>query len=73
MTSLTIHAIQRYIERVDPKASVEAARAALLAFAPVIKTASDFHCSTVRLGCGARLILDGEVVVTALPKREGRK
>lgn len=72
MASLTRHAIDRYIERVDPSLSIQAARAALMLHAPVIKTAADFRCGTVLLGSGARLVLDGERVVTVLPRKERR-
>lgn len=68
MIQVTTHAADRYIERVDPSLSYERAREALLAFAPIVRRAAEFGCSTVRIGCGAKLVLEGETIVTVLPK-----
>lgn len=72
MPQITQHAVDRYIERVDPVAPAKA-RAAIEAAFPVIRKAAAFGCDTVVLGNGGRLVLQGDVVVTVLPKRYGRR
>jgi hypothetical protein len=57
------HAIDRFIERVAP-VSREEARDCILSSAKAIEAAAGFGCSVVRLGSRARLILDGQNVVT---------
>lgn len=68
---ITNHAILRYQERVAP-VSLEVARSAIEGSAKVIAQAAAFGCDTVVIGNGARLVLDGDVVVTVLPKRVGK-
>lgn len=62
------HAVTRFIERVAP-VTREDAKAAILSHERAIRKAAEFRCSTVRLGDGSRLILDGENVVTVLASR----
>lgn len=63
MITVTPHAIARFQERVAP-CSVETARERILAASHAIGVAAKFGCEVVRLGNGARLILEGEKVVT---------
>jgi hypothetical protein len=69
--TVSAHAAARWVERVEPHASVEHARATILASASVIAKAAAFGCETVLLGCGARLLLDGGNVVTVLAPGQG--
>ena len=64
MAFVTQHAAERYVERVNPELTVEQAKAAMMASARAIDTAAAFGASCVRLGNGARLMLQGDVVVT---------
>lgn len=57
------HAIQRFQERVRP-CSAEDARAEIMTASRGIEAAATIGCQVVRLGSRARLILDGENVVT---------
>lgn len=61
---ISAHAAQRYIERVDGSLSTEQARAAIMASARVLEIAVKFGAGCVKLDNGARLILEGDVVVT---------
>jgi hypothetical protein len=69
---VTQHAVSRYQERVEP-VSEQIAREVIEAAFPAIAKASEFGCPCVVLGNGARLMLQGDVVATVLPKRFGRK
>jgi len=68
MPYITAHAIERYIERVEPVDAAMATATIRAAF-PCISKACEFGCDTVVMGNGARLVLSGDVVVTVLPKR----
>lgn len=57
------HAIDRFIERVSP-VSREEAKASILSHSKAIEAAAGFGCSVVRLDNRARLVLDGENVIT---------
>jgi hypothetical protein len=59
------HAIERALERIDPRMSWEQAKALLSA--PAIARAAAFGAPYVRLGTGQRVVLDGFNVVTVLP------
>lgn len=63
MIRVSLHAAQRFGERVYP-CSIDEARAAILSHRRALESAVDFGCEAVRLGDGARLILDGDCVVT---------
>ena len=70
------HAALRYCERVEPGATVAQARAAIRSHAHAIEAAIKVGCCSIRLGCGARIILKGCEIVTVLPaqpKRNGHK
>lgn len=69
--SVSRHAVARYVERVAPLATPDEAEAAIRACSRSICTAAAFHCRTVKLGCGGRLILDGRHVVTVLSRAHG--
>ena len=69
MIHITAHAVSRWIERVNPQASQEDATAAIHSHDEAIRKAADFGANTLRLGCGARLILDHLTVITVLPRR----
>lgn len=63
MIHIYAHAIQRYQERVHPCTSA-VARAEIMTASRGIEAAATIGCQVVRLGSRARLILDGENVVT---------
>lgn len=66
MTAVLIshHAAQRWIERVNPRATMPEAYAAIQSYARVIRIAIGFGARCVRLACGAKLIIAGGVVCT---------
>lgn len=66
MVHVTQHAIDRYIERIEPTLSVDQARARIMASEGAIKVAADFGCRCVRTGIGAKSILVGDRVVTVI-------
>jgi hypothetical protein len=70
--TITEHAVRRYRERVEP-VTPAVAMARIADAAPAARCAADFGCDTVRLGNGARLRLVGDVVVTVLERRGGRR
>lgn len=65
---ITYHAVQRWIERVEA-VSFDEAVVAILRHTPAILTAIEMGCCCVKLGCGARLVLDGARVVTVYPRQ----
>jgi len=69
--TVSAHAARRWIERVDPAATLDDARAIIHTHDRAIAKAAAFGCETVVLGCGARLILDGANVVTVLARGQG--
>lgn len=64
---ITAHAAARYIERIDPSLTADQAEHALRRSAHAVQVAASIGCRVVRLGSGAKLILEGEVVKTVLP------
>lgn len=64
--AVTAHAIERYVQRVEP-ISEDDALEKLTRSKGVVMLAASIGCISVRLGCGARLILDGETIVTVYP------
>lgn len=70
MAYATDHAVLRYIERVL-KVDVQAIREMLAN--PAVDTAAKIGCTTVKLGDGTRLKLQGDVVSTVLGARKHRK
>lgn len=71
---VTLRAVARYRERVDPGLDGDGARARILASERAINAAAEFGARTVRQGCGAKLILDGLTVVTVWrDPRRGRR
>jgi len=64
---VTWHAIQRWIERVEPGLTLAEAREHIMAHSRALEAAASIGCSSVRLSCGSRLILDGHKVVTIYP------
>jgi len=65
---VTGHAIERWIERINPRATWAGAEAAIRSHSLAIRRAALVGCTCVKLGEGMRLILDGARVVTVLPK-----
>jgi hypothetical protein len=63
-THVYAHAIDRWIERIDPNATREEAKAEILRHRNVIDFAARFGAPRVRLPNGAILTLDGANVVT---------
>lgn len=68
--TVTTHALERWRERIDPTATMDGARLAIIGYAPIIERAAAYGCRTVILGCGGKLCLDGARVVTVLGKRD---
>ena len=76
--AISVHAAQRWIERVEPTASRATARAAIRSHARAIEAAIELGCRCVRLPCGARIVIapaSAEVVtiLAAEPKRMRRR
>ena len=67
------HAVDRYIERVDGSLTWEEADAEIRRHAPAIIRAADFSCRLLRLGNGAKLVLDERKVVTVLSRWQMRR
>jgi hypothetical protein len=65
---VTTHAVERYLERINPRLTFEQAEEAILGSARAVEIAARFGCNVVLQGSGAKLILDGERVVTVLRK-----
>lgn len=70
MATLSQHAFERYVERVDPSATYAQVAAIVRGASKAIDVAARFGCSVVRLGDGTKLVLQGEDVVTVLPRRK---
>lgn len=64
MIHVTHHAADRWVERVSPQLSRDQAAAEIRDHTPAIVKAAEFGCTIVRLGNGARLILEGRKVIT---------
>lgn len=62
------HAVDRYIERVDGSLTPEEADAEIRRHAPAIIRSADFGCRVLRLGNGAKLVLEERKVVTVLSR-----
>lgn len=62
------HALDRWIERVEPTADDEKATASIMAHGKVLELAVSLKAHAVKLGCGAKLVLKGDTIVTVLPK-----
>ena len=67
MIVVSQHARTRYAERIEP-CSLDEARDRILAHSRAIEAAAAFGAEVVRLGTGARIILDGLTVVTCYSK-----
>jgi predicted O-methyltransferase YrrM len=67
---VTLHAAERYRERVEPALTVPEAISRIRTAEKAVECAAGFGCSTVRLGNGAKLILDGVSVVTVLSNEQ---
>jgi hypothetical protein len=66
MAYISDHAVLRYLERVRG-IDIEAVRAEMTS--PAIDVAASIGCTTVKMGNGARLKLQGDVVSTVLAKQ----
>lgn len=64
--AITAHAIQRWTERVEPISHDEAAER-LMSCRRAVLAAESIGCQSVRLGNGARLVLQGATIVTVYP------
>lgn len=63
---ISVHACERFVQRVQPNATLTEARAAIRSHAKAVLAACEVGCKSVRLSCGARLIIDpvGRQVIT---------
>lgn len=69
MVMISQHAAERYVERIDPALTIAEARARIAESLPALERASKFGARVVRQGCGAKLVLVGDTVVTVLTRR----
>lgn len=69
--SVTKHAVNRWMQRVDTRADYQAAEAAIRSHARAVCAAADFGCKVVKLATGDRLVIDGRSVVTVLARHQG--
>lgn len=69
---ITEHAKHRYIERVDGRLTIEQAEAEIAKAERGINTAAQFGCHSVKLGNGAHLRLQGDVVVTVIGRWDAK-
>lgn len=69
---VTQHASARYVERVNPRLTQAEAETAILASVRAIECAVGFHARIIRLGCGAKLVIERGRVLTMLPADCGR-
>ncbi|MBE7186036.1 MAG: hypothetical protein INR68_16690 [Methylobacterium mesophilicum] len=65
---VTLHAAERYVERVAPRLTLAEATAAIKAHDRAIRAAADFRCSLVILPEGGKLLLAGVKVISVLPR-----
>jgi hypothetical protein len=63
---VTHHAVECFIERINPTLTFEQARARIIASSKAIEVAAAFGCNVVRTGDGAKLVLVGERVVNVV-------
>ena len=70
MIHVTLHAIQRYQERVSPVSAIEAHKALST---PTIQIAAEFGAQFVRLPTGHRVVLKEYTVVTIQPPEHYRR
>jgi len=66
MVTITDHAAQRWVERVDPGATREEAASVMMAAERAINAAAEIGCHVVRMSNGAKLMIRGDRVVTVL-------
>jgi hypothetical protein len=64
---VTMHACQRYVERIDGRLTIEEARAEIQGHACAISTAAAFGARIVKTS-RAKLVLQGARVVTVLDR-----
>jgi len=69
--SITKHAVNRWMQRVDPRADYDLAEAAIRSHARAVCIAVDFGCNVVKLASGDRLVIEGRRVVTVLARNQG--
>ena len=62
------HSAQRYVERIAPHMSLAEARAEIASHARAIEIAAQFGAPVVRLGNGAKLVLQQDTVVTVVAR-----
>ncbi len=62
---VTMHAAQRYVERIDGRLTIEEAFAAIQEHGPAISAAAAFGCHVVKTS-RAKLVLQGNRVVTVM-------
>jgi hypothetical protein len=65
---VTMHAAERYCERVNPALTVSQARSAIAAHTRAIECAIAFGAHVVRIGTGQKLVIEGDTVVTVAPR-----
>jgi hypothetical protein len=77
MIHVTNLAAELFVERARPDLSLDGAKAEIRTHERAILVAARFGCSQLKLGCGARLVIDASDpagrVITVLPKRARRQ
>lgn len=73
MIFVTQHAAERWVERVAPHFTIDQAKAEIRTHTAMIIVAANFGATTIKLGCGARLILEERNVVTVIGRDQRRK
>lgn len=63
---VSAHAAERWIERVDPSATIPQARSAIQSHSRAIEAAISIGAPVVRLGNGWKLVVREDVVVTVI-------
>ncbi|MAW99555.1 MAG: hypothetical protein CMN72_07880 [Sphingomonas sp.] len=69
MIEVTHHAAMRFTELVDPSLTIDQARRAIMTHEPAIRCAAENGCHCVRIGCGAKLIIENWRVVTVCTRK----
>lgn len=65
---VSLHAAQRWIERIDPRLDIVGAKAAILQHRDIIELGIRMKACAVILGTGTRLIIQNDTIVTIIPK-----
>ncbi|WEK42946.1 MAG: hypothetical protein P0Y64_16635 [Candidatus Sphingomonas colombiensis] len=68
MICVTHNAAARYVERVNPRLTLDEAIAAIRQHSRIIEIAIRERAPIVKLGTGQKLVIVGDAIVTVLPR-----